>query len=221
MCYSFAASVNASAALGLVGAATVYRAWRQDRRMLGFAVFPLVFSLHQASEGVVWWSVTHPFQGAEAFRYVYTAIAFLVWPVLTPFAAALAETDPARRKIWTYMYHLGALLALYLTVLLVTAGGIALSVHKHSLAYDPGFDRPPAIVDLAYLALTVVPLVAFENRALRIFGVLVFATFVYALSQNRPAWYSLWCMAAAVFSFVIAFAVKQDEKSSRDEEVSA
>jgi hypothetical protein len=221
MCYSFAASVNASLALAVVGTATVYRAWRHDRRMIVFAAFPLVFSLHQGIEGVVWWSVDHPFAGAEAFRYAYTAIAFVVWPVLTPFAALIAEPNPARKPIWAFGVGVGLALLTYLTIELYNADGIALSVYKHSLAYDPGFDRPPVIIDLAYLALTVIPLVAFDNRALRLFGTLVFLSFVVALVHNRPAWYSLWCMSAAVFSLVISFAIREPAKSRVDQKVRA
>ncbi len=156
--------------------------------MLGFAVFPLVFSLHQFVEGVVWWSLEHPFEGDEIFRYLYTMIAFLVWPVLTPLAASIAETDARRKRVWKWMCGCGGLLALYLGFLLAGADGIAVTVVGHSLAYDPGFDRPPLIADLAYLALTVVPLVSSDNRALRLFGATVFLTFVYSLLHNRAAW---------------------------------
>jgi hypothetical protein len=34
-----------------------------------------------------------------------------------------------------------------------------------------------------------------------------------ALAANRPAWYSVWCLAAAVFSLVIAFAIEVERSS--------
>jgi hypothetical protein len=221
MCLSFAASVNAGLSLAVIGGATVYKALRNDPRMLGFAVFPLVFAAHQLIEAVVWWSVAHPFEGDHIFRYLYTGIAFLVWPVLTPFAAAYAETDRNRRRLWTLMLYVGEALALYLFIKLAFADGIDLTVYKHSLAYDPGFERPPLIAHFLYVVLTVVPLVCFDNRALRLFGALVFLSFIYALANNRPAWYSLWCMSAAVFSFILAFAIRQGARSPLDDKVSA
>ncbi len=217
MCYSFEASVNAGLCLAVVGAATVHKAARGDPRMMGFAVFPLVFSAHQVVEAVVWWSLAHPFEGDEFFRYLYTAIAFMVWPALTPLAATLAETDERRRRLWAGMTICGLLLALYLAVQLAFADGIAVSVVKHSLAYDPGFDRPPLIVDLLYLALTVVPLVFFDNRALRLFGGVVLLTFAYSLAHNRAAWYSLWCMSAAMFSLLTSFAIRGAARLRYDE----
>jgi hypothetical protein len=221
MCLSFAASVNAGLSLAVIGGATVYKAQRYDPRMLGFAVFPLVFAAHQLVEAIVWWSVAHPFEGDHIFRYLYTGIAFLVWPVLTPFAAAYAETDPKRRRLWTLMLYVGEALAFYLFVKLLLTDGIDLTVYKHSLAYDPGFERPPLIAHFLYVVLTVVPLVSFDNRALRLFGALVFLSFLYALANNRPAWYSLWCMSAAVFSFVVAFAIRHGARSPLDDKVSA
>jgi hypothetical protein len=212
MCYSLAASANAGIALAVIGVATLRKARHYDPRMLGFAVFPLVFSAHQFVEGVVWLSLERPFAGEEFYRYLYTIIAFLVWPVLTPFAATMAESDPRRKKIWAAMTGCGVVLALYLAVRLAGADGIDVSVVKHSLAYDPQFERPPLIVDLIYLALTVVPLMWSDNRALKLFGATVLATFVYALMQNRAAWYSLWCISAAMFSLIVSFAIK-DAKS--------
>lgn len=210
MCFSLEASINAGLGLAVVGAATVYRAARFDRRMLGFAVFPLVFAVHQLVEGVVWYSIAHPFDGAQAFRYIYTIIAFMVWPVLTPLAAAIADTNERRRRIWTRLTGVGIALALYLAVKLVGADGIELSVVGHSLAYDPMYERPPLIVDAVYVALAIAPLVTLDNRVLKLFGAAVFVAFVYSIIETRAAWYSVWCMSAAFFSLMIAFAIRRE-----------
>jgi len=144
-----------------------------------------------------------------AFRYLYTAIAFIVWPVLTPFAAAHAETNPERRRLWRLLGATGVILGLYLLLKLAHADGIELAVVKHSLAYTPMFERPPVIVHFLYVVLTVAPLVFSERRGLVVFGCVVFVTFIWALIDNRPAWYSVWCLSAAVFSLVIAFAIER------------
>jgi len=217
MCYSLEASVNAGVGLAVAGIAMVSKALRHDRRRVYFAAFPLVFSVHQFVEAVNWRAWAHPFAGDEAFRYLYTIIAFLVWPILTPFAAAAAETNSWRRRVWRAMCGCGVLLAIYLTAKLVAADGIDVRVIGHSLAYDPLFERPPLIVDFVYVALTVVPLVSMDDAALKFFGAMVFATFVYAVVESRPAWYSVWCMAAALFSFSIAFAIEGEKKRSCDE----
>jgi hypothetical protein len=212
MCYSFEASMNAGVGLGIAGVAMVAKALRSDRRLVWFAAFPLVFSVHQFVEAVNWRAYFHPFRGDEAFRYLYTMIAFLVWPVLTPIAAWRAETNPSRRALWRALCGCGVALSVYLSAKLAYADGIDVSVVDHSLAYDPLFERPPLIAHFTYVALTVIPLVSMDNRALKIFGALVFATFVYSIVEARAAWYSVWCMAAAMFSFTIAFAFEREQR---------
>jgi len=216
MCYSLEASVTAGLGLGMAGVGMVWKAWRHDRRMLVFAAFPLVFSIHQFTEGAVW-STLNDSERGQPFRYLYTLIAFTVWPVLAPYAAAFAETDPERRRLWGFMGGTGVVLAVYLIMKLAGAGGIDLTVVRHSLAYDPLFERPPLIADFLYLLLTVVPLVCSDRRAVALFGVAVLGTFVFALLENRPAWYSLWCLAAAVLSFILAFAIEEARSSDFDE----
>lgn len=216
MCYSLEASITAGLGLGLAGYGMVAKALRYDRRMLLFAAFPLVFSAHQFVEAAVWLTRDDPVAG-QPFRYLYTLIAFTMWPVLTPAAAAYAESDPERNRLWWTMGGVGFVLAAYLIAKLAGADGIDLSVYRHSLAYDPLFERPPLATDFLYLLLTVAPLILSERRAIKIFGVAVFLTFVFALAANRPAWYSVWCLAAAVFSFVIALGIEEERSSDYDE----
>ena len=215
MCYSLEASVTAAVGLGLAGYGMVMRAMREDRRMLVFAVFPLVFGAHQLTEGAVWLTV-NDWAGGQPFRILYTLIAFTVWPVLTPFAAAYAETDSERRKIWLLMCGVGVALDIYLIAKLAFSGGIDLTVFNHSLAYDPLFDRPPIIAHILYVMLTVVPLICSDRRAIQFFGVAVLGAFALALAANRPAWYSVWCMAAAMFSLILVFAIERARTSDFD-----
>ncbi|WP_018408549.1 DUF6629 family protein [Methylocystis rosea] len=215
MCYSLEASITAGLGLGLAGYGMVSKALRYDRRMVLFAAFPLVFSAHQFVEAAVWLTRADPVAG-QPYRYVYTLIAFTMWPVLTPAAAAYAESDPERNRLWWTMGGVGIVLAAYLIAKLAGADGIDLSVYRHSLAYDPLFERPPLVTDFLYLVLTVSPLIFSQRRAINVFGVAVLATFFLALAANRPAWYSVWCLAAALFSLIIALAIEEERSSDFD-----
>lgn len=215
MCYSLEASIIAGVGLATAGTGMVQKSLRYDRQMLLFAAFPLVFSVHQFTEGAVW-ATLHDDAHAQTFRYIYTLIAFCLWPVLTPCAAAYAETDPERKRVWEFMGGVGIALAFLLILQLFMTPGIELTVVKHSLAYEPAFDRPPPIVHLTYLLLTVVPLVMSRRRGVQLFGLAVFGTFVYALADNRPAWYSLWCMAAAFMSVILALAIQEQRSTDQD-----
>ncbi|MFO1102001.1 MAG: DUF6629 family protein [Methylocystis sp.] len=216
MCYSLEASITAGLGLGLAGYGMVSKALRHDRRMLLFALFPVVFSAHQFVEAAVWLTRGDPIAG-QPFRYLYTLIAFTAWPVLTPFAAAYAESDPERKRLWRTMGQVGVVLDIYLIAKLAGADGIDLTIYRHSLAYDPLFERPPLAADFLYLVLTVTPLIFSERRAINIFGVAVLITFFMALAANRPAWYSVWCLAAALFSLIIALAIEGARSSNYDE----
>jgi hypothetical protein len=215
MCYSLEASITAGLGLGLAGYGMVSKALRYDRRMVLFAAFPLVFSAHQFVEAAVWLTRADPVAG-QPYRFVYTLIAFTMWPVLTPVAAAYAESDPERNRLWWTMGGVGIVLAAYLIAKLAGADGIDLSVYRHSLAYDPLFERPPLVTDFLYLVLTVSPLIFSQRRAINVFGVAVLATFFLALAANRPAWYSVWCLAAALFSLIIALAIEEERSSDFD-----
>ena len=215
MCYSLEASVIAGLGLGVAGVGMVTKALRSDRGMLLFAAFPLFFSLHQFTEAAVWATLDDP-QYAQFFRGSYTLIAFCLWPVLTPLAAAYEETDSERRKLWQAMAGVGVVLALWLIAQLYSTPGVDVRVIRHSLAYEPAFDRPPLVVHGAYLLLTVLPLVACSRRNVAVLGWIVLGTFVYALAANRPAWYSLWCLAAAALSFVLALAIQEPRRSRLD-----
>jgi hypothetical protein len=217
MCYSLEASVVAGVGLAVAGGGMVAKALIHDPRMLLFAMFPLAFAVHQMTEGVVWYSWFHPFQGDSAFRYLYTAVAFVVWPVLSPFAAAYAESDSERRHLWRILGAAGLTLAVYLVVKLIFADGIEIAVVKHSLAYTPMFERPPLIVHLLYVVLTVAPLAFSRRRGLVLFGGVVFVTFFWALIENRSAWYSVWCQAAAIFSLIIGLAIERTQSVNHTE----
>lgn len=212
MCYSLAASIYAGSGLGIVGAILVKRAQAYDRRMIVYALFPLVFSIHQLIEGVNWYALESPFTGDSIFLYLYSIIAFGFWPIFIPLAAAVAEHRVYWRVVWWLMVICGLALAIYLWSKLASAEGIDVSVVSHSLAYKPLLDDPPQFVFAAYVAVTTLPSILLRNRAVNVFGWLVFGSFVLSVIKSRPAWYSVWCMAAAVFSLSIAFGIRKSDQ---------
>ncbi len=145
MCYSLEASFAVGAALAAVGFATTRKALRSNRSMLVFAFFPAMFSLHQIIEGIVWFSIEQPFHASAVFRYSYIFIAFLVWPVLAPLAAAVATTNHWWRRIWVFMFVCGLALVAYLSMKLAGADEIEATVLGHSISYVVKYQtRPPS-----------------------------------------------------------------------------
>jgi hypothetical protein len=139
--------------------------------MLIFAFFPAVFSLHQFIEGIVWFSIEQPFHASAVFRYSYILIAFLVWPVLAPLAAAVATTDHWWRRVWVFMFFCGLALVGYLSMKLAGADGIETTVFGHSISYVVKYQtRPPTQVDYAYAVITALPLLFFGNKVISAIG---------------------------------------------------
>ena len=209
MCYSLAASIGAGCGLGLIGTLLVRRAMTYDPKMIGYASFPLVFSIHQLIEGVNWYALKRPFAGDDFFLYLYSVIAFGVWPICIPLAAAVAEQRGVWLRIWWAMALCGIGLSIYLWTQLAFADGFEVSVVNHSLAYKPHIDDPPQIVIALYVAMTVLPSVLFPNRGIKAFGWLLLGSFALSVVYSRPAWYSVWCMAAAASSMAIAFSIRK------------
>jgi hypothetical protein len=48
-----------------------------------------------------------------------------------------------------------------------------------------------------------------------VIGVGVLATFVYSFLEMREVWFSVWCMAAAVFSGLFFFSISNDKPLRR------
>ena len=175
MCYSPEASFAVGSVLAIVGFGTIRKALQYDRSMLMFSLFPAIFSLHQFLEGAVWLSVDGAFNG-KIFRHLYIYIAVLLWPLLTPLASLAAEADPLRRRVRYVLFAAGLVLAGYLAVKLANASGIEVSVVGHSLSYIIGYDAtPPAFIDYAYAAITLLSLVTFRNRVINAIGIAVWS----------------------------------------------
>lgn len=207
MCYSLAASLSIGLGLGCIGTILVKRSCAYNRKMFVYAILPLVFSIHQMIEGVNWYALEHPFKYHEIFLYGYSVIAFGFWPILIPFAAMVADQRELWRRIWRLCVGLGVALSVYLWGKLAFSDGIDVSVVNHSLAYKPLFVNPPDAIIAAYVALTTVPSIFLQNRAINYFGWCIFGSFVISVIASKPAWYSVWCMISAFSSAAIAFAI--------------
>ena len=212
MCYSPETSFAAGSVLALVGVATIKKSLRYDRSMLVFSMFPAIFSVHQFIEGFVWLSIDGAIDG-KIFRYLYIFIAVLLWPILTPLAAVVSESDRTRRRARTVLFALGLILGGYLVVKLAKATGIEAKVVGHSISYIIHYDsRPPIFIDYAYATITIIPLVTLQNRIIRVIGILVGISFLYSYLEMREVWFSVWCLAAAAFSVLFLFSIRSADR---------
>jgi len=119
MCFSAGASFAVGA--GLIGPAYYSISRTKTRGMILFASTPLLFSLHQTAEGLLWLSLQNP-DFASWFKpalYGYSFVSQPIWPIWAPATMWLMETDPRRKKLLYYFLWLGVAASLYMLYCLV------------------------------------------------------------------------------------------------------
>ena len=114
MCFSATANFVGSGVLGALGVATLMKV--EHRRELMFAGLPLMFAVHQFTEGFVWLGVDGRLSRAAEHGW---AAAFMLYaqgllPVLMPLSVYLFEPNGKGRKRMVPFLVLGAVTSLYM-----------------------------------------------------------------------------------------------------------
>src|ERR1700741_1243338 len=108
MCFSMGASLGAGAIMLTIGYAAVSQA-RTGRQYVLCAI-PLIFSLQQFIEGLLWLSLQdHTYaQWQRLLLYLFLLLAQVVWPVFIPLAIRLIESVPLRKNLLFLLAIIGA-----------------------------------------------------------------------------------------------------------------
>jgi hypothetical protein len=201
MCFSATASFIASGLLGTIGVATL-RHVREPRALL-FASVPMLFALHQFTEGLVWLGLEGHI-GSVALDHV--AFLFMLYaqgvlPLLMPAAVALMEPPGWRRSAILGLTGIGALVCAW-----DLFGLIALESHtfveQNSIAYRNPMTGNFAISCL-YILATCGALLLSTHRVVMWYGVLNVIGLTIAQIIKEYAFASVWCFYAAVLSVII------------------
>lgn len=222
MCVSAEASFTLSAILAPVGIFCVKTASQRDRSLFAVSVVPLIFSVQQACEGLVWVGLEREDAALTrwaAVAYLFFALSF--WLFWIPFSAVFLESRGKTKSLLGLIALVGLTggLGFYLPILLNPAL-LVIAVDSHSLRYDFTRSRgveaiSPLAWHLAYLAVIAGPLfvVAQKRRGLVAFAV---ALVISAAISHVYFWYafaSVWCFFAAVTSLILAYAFHQTPAS--------
>jgi len=170
-----------------------------------FASLPLLFSLHQFTQGFVWLGMYHligerALQMAESI-FVFYAQGLLQF--LVPLAIWLIEPGAVRKRLIAVLMVLGALLtgyALWKLSIIPTKVTIVDGV----LSYDNPATRQFWLA-LGYILTTCGALILSSSIAIQLFGWLnlVGLTIVYLVKPY--GFTSLWCLYAAGVSVLLYF----------------
>jgi len=201
MCFSATANFVGSGVLGAVGVVTFTKV--KHRRELLFAALPLLFAIHQFTEGFVWLGlngilspeVAHD-MGAAFMLYAQGLLPFLL-----PLSVLLFEPNAKSRRRMLPFVILGSGISLYILWAL-TAFPLELYVRGNSIVYINQATNNTAVAVL-YVIATCGALFFSEIRMMVILGAVNLAILLVVMVVKRYAFTSVWCAYAAVASVII------------------
>ena len=201
MCYSPTASFTSAAIIATVGVATLRHV--PAPRALLFAAMPILFSLHQFTEGLVWLGMQGRIGaiGRDHAAFLFTLYAQGLLPFLMPLAVALLEPDGPRRKWLFGLAAIGAVAAAwdaYGLIFLPTQ----VFVDHDAISYR-NVMTGSLFISLLYILATCGSLLLSSYKTVRWYGVLnVIALSIVELIRAY-AFASVWCFHAALMSIML------------------
>ena len=207
MCFSAETSFVASGALGIAGVVALKNVREPAQIML--AGIPLIFSVQQLSEGLVWLSFTHPGFSVwrPLFTYVFLFFAVVVWPIWIPYATWLPEKEARRKTVIFFLLLCGLVVAGIIAYGLVFYPVLA-EIRLHHIHYKLDFKQVLVVPrGIVYFMPSVFPPLMASNRKVRVFGLSLLGSYVVARFNYPYSVLSVWCYFAAVISLIIIWIV--------------
>lgn len=212
MCFSAAASFAASIVLFPLGLYSVYKALKTNKDYLLFSFIPIIFSIHQFIQGLIW-DTLHARSYVSLYHSVlaFTFIAFFIWPFYIPLSIYAIEPNPRRKKIFLGLIFFGLALGLASYIpLLIGIISVDVAVVKHSISYpvyQPVYMQN--IYTVFYVLIVVFSLFLSSIKEIRIFGMLLLSAFLFSAVCFYYAITSVWCFFAALLSLYIIYCINQ------------
>ena len=192
-----------SGAIGLIGILTLRKVSTPNEVL--FALLPLLFALHQFTEGFVWLGVNGHIE-ARAFNlaagiFIYYAQGLL--PFLVPLAVWLIEKKAWRKNILGILTLLGLALAVYTMYGLSTVPS-SVTVVNNTLYYKNPWTQNyyDAII---YIITTCGSLMLSSSISVALFGLLNLIGLTLIFLWRPYGFTSLWCLYAAAISGLLYF----------------
>jgi hypothetical protein len=201
MCFSATASFVASGVIGAIGVATLSHV-REPRALL-FAAVPILFSVHQFAEGLVWLGLTGRIGqvALDHATFLFMLYAQGVLPLLMPLAVLLMEPPGRRRSAIVALTCIGALVCAWMIYGLIFFESHCF-IEQNSIAYRNALTGNFA-VSLLYILAVCGTLLISSHHVIRWYGVLNVIGLTIAQIVKEAAFASVWCFYAAVLSIMI------------------
>ena len=202
MCFSATASFVGAGVITAAGVATL--ALVRDKRQLPFAALPLLFGLHQFTEGWTWLELGDQADACLAGPgvHVWVMFAWAVLPALVPWAVWLMEPECRRRRALVAPMVIGAALGAYMVYLAVQPE-IQVSVVEDNLDYHLGIAYSAAWLAIPYVFATCLAPMMSSHRYVFALGLGNLLAMTAAALINSAGYSSIWCTFAAFLSLIV------------------
>lgn len=213
MCFSPEADFTASIVVGAVGVETLRRVrWRRE---LIVGALPLLFALHQFTEGFVWLGLRGQVSSGleHTATDIYVIYAYAVLPVIVPLGFCLIEPSGRRRRWVLPFVALGLLVGGYM-LWQITRYPIYAEEQASCVNYvtNTPLETQAAV---AYVIATCAPALLSSRRYLRWFGVVNLVGVAIAVSVREAEFTSVWCLYAALVSVLILEHFRRERRLER------
>jgi len=205
MCFSAGASFGVSAALSIIGVVAITKARTIPQKL--FAGIPFIFSVQQATEGILWLSFNNNnFQGQSVFTYVYLFFALMFWPVWIPLTIRLLEKDETRKKILTLLVIIGAIVSAWFAGVVFIYSAQAVTTHHHiqyKLNFLSAIRDLIGIFNVLYFIATIVSTFISSDKRIKWLGIVCTIAYLFSFYFYGEFVISVWCYFAAALSFIV------------------
>ncbi len=201
MCFSAPASFVAAALTGGIGIVTLAKA--ESGRDVPLAAMPILFSLQQFVEGLLWLTLPVAANGADAnvLTLAFLIFAAVLWPVYSPFATALVEPKKGRRLAMWLVVVVGGVVAVYFIIALSGHEPRASILGGH-ICYEMPRKAPPWVA-VIYMIVTCLGFLLSSHRSILVLGHIVSVGAIVSYIFYWEAFTSVWCFFAAAASIVL------------------
>lgn len=227
MCFSASASFTASAVLMPLGLYSAHIARSNNQRnYVPLALTPFFFGVQQFVEGLEWTGIDHgkvePLTSLAGLGFLFFAYCF--WMIWIPWSAwSLSRSTDGKglqnRLRWVAIVATVLGIGFYLPVLF-NPPALQPAVHSNGrLLYDisnlhsivHNFISTEPVGELVYWGFIVLPLLAVADRAVKLFGVMIFVSIFLTWLTYSATFNSVWCFYCAVLSIMVLWIVNRPQ----------
>ncbi len=211
MCFSAGASIGVSVIL--FGAGIVAIKKTESPKMLALACTPILFGMHQLSEGILWLTLSDPdlisLQNSATYFYVF--FAQIGWPLWVPYAIWKMEPDKVLKKIIFFILLIGVAFSAYQVYWLIEykVSAVIEAGHMRYNLYYP-FPRSRRML---YALTALVPVLLSSVRFMKLLGLAFLVSYIVSFIVYREYVISVWCFFASILSGLILVVIVNSKES--------